>query len=238
MAKLEQTIQGFPEINEVPRSPLLEERLFNWAEELPSGWILDLAAGWGLEAKYLTDHDHPCIAYDASDYLTSHSLADDTEKGDVTKLRYKGDSFAGVMLINSLIFLSPWQRSRMFREVKRVLKRGGHFLIISQKNDYNDALLETDSQDEVSDSEWFPQGDDESFGQWTQRIDRLIRKGNKLIETMYVSQPDDIRSQATQAGLSLVSDELLSSDTRFVQEVGGRWRNSREPFIIMDFVKE
>ena len=105
--------------------------------ELPQGCMaLDLATGGGHTAVYLASRGYAVIAADisqamldsASNLATEQGLSIETRLHEAEKLPYSESSFDLVSCRVAAHHFSD--REAFVREVSRVLRRGGHFLLI------------------------------------------------------------------------------------------------------------
>jgi SAM-dependent methyltransferase len=95
--------------------------------------VLDAGCGTGRMSRYLTDRDCRVEGVDLSPGMVA--VARRTQPrlvvtvATLTDLPYADDQFAGVLLWYSTIHTPPHGQTRIFAEVRRVLRPAGHVLI-------------------------------------------------------------------------------------------------------------
>ncbi len=103
------------------------------ADTLPTHTILDLGAGQGIESCALAEIGFQVVSQDVSDQMLAASYYDGPKvTGVAEQLPYRDQSFAGILLKDTLVFLSPDSRDEMLEEAKRVLVTGGGMLVVSE----------------------------------------------------------------------------------------------------------
>lgn len=101
------------------------------------GRVLDLACGVGGFSFLLEDLGFEVVGLDNSNFMLekAREFAKEREsrvkfvEGDARELPFGDNSFEYVLFIDSLVHFEPSDLSRVFREVARVLKPGGKFLL-------------------------------------------------------------------------------------------------------------
>lgn len=101
------------------------------------GKVLDLACGTGGFSFLLEDLGFNVVALDNSDVMLSKAkeFAKDRRskvefvKGDARKLPFEENSFDYVVFIDSLVHFEPRDLNSTFKEVARVLKPSGRFIL-------------------------------------------------------------------------------------------------------------
>ncbi|AFK21892.1 class I SAM-dependent methyltransferase [Pyrococcus sp. ST04] len=101
------------------------------------GKVLDLACGVGGFSFLLEDHGFEVIGLDVSEEMIekAREYAKSRESrvkfivGDATNLPFEDKSFDYVIFIDSLVHFEPIELNRVFKEVRRILKPEGKFLI-------------------------------------------------------------------------------------------------------------
>jgi len=95
--------------------------------------VLDAGCGTGRMSRYLADRGCAVQGVDLSPGMVEMARRDHPDLefavASLTDLPFPDDSFAGVMVWYSAIHTSPQGQARIFAEVARVLRPGGHFLI-------------------------------------------------------------------------------------------------------------
>ena len=125
--KFENNLKYEPQIN-------LMAVIFTWARQLPKseGGIIDLAAGYGIEAQELTHQGVKCYCQDASSRMVDCAVMP-VKVNEAENLGiYPKNHFGGALLKDTLIFLSPQQREKMLDGLNRILISQGSLLIISE----------------------------------------------------------------------------------------------------------
>jgi ubiquinone/menaquinone biosynthesis C-methylase UbiE len=101
------------------------------------GKVLDLACGAGGFSFLLEDLGFKVVGLDNSRFMLDKAREFAKEKeskvrfieGDAKELPFDDNSFDYVLFIDSLVHFKPPELNKVFREVARVLKPGGKFLI-------------------------------------------------------------------------------------------------------------
>lgn len=128
------------ELNNKPNSSedsLTQKIILPWAykiaDTLPNNTILDLAAGQGIESRILSEAGFDVISQDASSEMLGASYYDGPKVVAIAEqLPYQDASFAGILLKDALVFMSPESRDEMLDEAMRVLVPGGRMLVASE----------------------------------------------------------------------------------------------------------
>jgi SAM-dependent methyltransferase len=107
-----------------------------FAEVVTSGKnprVLDAGCGAGRMSRYLAERGCLVDGVDLSPAMVAMAQRDHHDLaftvGSLTDLPYADDQFAGVMLWYSIIHTPPVGLARVFAEVSRVLRPGGHVLV-------------------------------------------------------------------------------------------------------------
>lgn len=102
------------------------------------GRVLDLACGVGGFSFLLEDHGFEVVGVDSSEFMLARAKEYAREKAskvefikaDAEKLPFEEESFDYVLFIgDSVVHFSPAKLKRVFREINRILKPGGRFII-------------------------------------------------------------------------------------------------------------
>ena len=105
---------------------------------MPSkGRVLDLACGAGGFSFLLEDLGFQVVGLDSSEAMLERAreFARDKRskvefvKGDARELPFEDSSFDYVLFIDSLVHFEPAELNRVFKEITRVLKPGGKFIL-------------------------------------------------------------------------------------------------------------
>jgi SAM-dependent methyltransferase len=120
--------------DELPGKPLDRALLSCLAEQTGSGVpVADLGCGPGHVAAWLTDLGVDAIGIDRSREMIGVGRARypqvEFREGDLLKLPAADGEFAGAVAFYSIIHLDPGEVRQAFREVQRVLRAGGLFLV-------------------------------------------------------------------------------------------------------------
>jgi len=194
-----------------------------WLRRLPesTGGVLDLAAGQGIEAQFISEQGVPCTTIEPSAFLRKNSYYRHIKKGSVATLDFPPNSFGGVLLKDALIFISPNDREKMMSSVRRLLVGGGSFLIISELNStLRIRYLPNGSQ--------YPQS--ETYARkkvkdhWQEAIAETAKSG-KIYGTEYEATVEGIMRLAQQYGFNISAYEYsvahpIAQENRWVQKTG------------------
>lgn len=212
-----------------------DEREFNylmldWAKRQPVSPLgfIDVAAGWGVEARTLAINGFPCIAQDSDTKTVETSLHTDSKLGKAEQLDYKDNSFSGILNKSVWIFLSPEQRESFLKESQRTLVNGGSVLIQSEKSDIHRARYLPKTSDIA---QCLPSFDFKKYGErcdeeWRMGVEQLREQGNEIFQIEYSCLVRDIKNLAKQADLAVVNlieygfDHPLSRQNRCVKQAG------------------
>ncbi|MFA4701771.1 class I SAM-dependent methyltransferase [Pyrococcus kukulkanii] len=101
------------------------------------GRVLDLACGVGGFSFLLEDHGFEVIGIDISEDMIARAkrYAQERESkvefilGDAKNLPFNDREFDYVIFIDSLVHFTPLELNQVFKEVRRVLRPGGKFII-------------------------------------------------------------------------------------------------------------
>ncbi|MFA4646955.1 class I SAM-dependent methyltransferase [Pyrococcus kukulkanii] len=101
------------------------------------GKVLDLACGVGGFSFLLEDHGFEVIGIDISEDMIARAkrYAQERESkvefilGDAKNLPFNDREFDYVIFIDSLVHFTPLELNQVFKEVRRVLRPGGKFII-------------------------------------------------------------------------------------------------------------
>jgi len=128
------------------------------------GRVLDLACGVGGFSFLLEEMGHEVVGLDISDFLLEKARAyrdtRDSEvefvKGDARKLPFEGGTFDYVVFLgNSIVHFTPLELNQVFKEVRRVLKPHGLFLL--HYNDMRELLPILEGSEVIADGYWVSQ---------------------------------------------------------------------------------
>jgi SAM-dependent methyltransferase len=97
------------------------------------GRVLDAGCGAGRMSRYLTERGCRVEGVDLSPGMVAMARRDHPDLvfvvGSLTDLPYRDGTFAGVLVWYSIIHTPPAGQARLFAEVARVLRPGGHVLV-------------------------------------------------------------------------------------------------------------
>ncbi len=95
--------------------------------------VLDAGCGAGRMSRYLTDRGCRVVGADLSPGMVAMARRDHPDLvfavASLADLPYADDQFAGVLVWYSIIHTPPAGHARIFAEVSRVLRPGGHALV-------------------------------------------------------------------------------------------------------------
>lgn len=95
--------------------------------------VLDAGCGAGRMSRYLAGRDVAVEGVDLSPGMVARARRDHPDitfsVGSIADLPYRAGSFDGVMLWYSTIHTPPPDQPRIYQEVRRVLRPGGHLLV-------------------------------------------------------------------------------------------------------------
>ena len=102
-------------------------------ENINKGKLIDLGCGPGQTTKFIADQElTEIIGIDISEEMINVARSVNPhlhfETGDILKLEYPDKTFGSAVAFYSIVHFDHEEISRMFKEVKRVLKEDGQFL--------------------------------------------------------------------------------------------------------------
>lgn len=212
-----------PDTSEVS---LTQKIILPWAHKLadtiPNNTILDLAAGQGIESRTLSEAGFDVISQDVSSEMLAASYYDGPKViGIAEKLPYRDASFAGILLKDALVFLSPESRDEMLSEAKRVLVTGGKMLVISESTYMR--VWKQDHPNTLAYKDTYPTNDN-----W----EALYADARSAYDHSFVFAADvaDFSRQAYLHGLkvNIKADYTFQSD-HYVEK---RWRGATGGFAV------
>lgn len=113
---------------------LTHELLVSWALTTPKPhFILDPAAGYGTDVHSLQLEGINAIGQDGSDSMVAHAVTPIQQRLIEDLSLYDSESFSGILLKDTLAFLSPHQREHFFQNAASILRPNGSVLILSEK---------------------------------------------------------------------------------------------------------
>lgn len=147
-------------------SPEYQKRLQELGPYLTSilstrGRVLDLACGVGGFSFLLEDLGHEVVGLDISEFLIERAKTYAQERGskvefvrgDARRLPFEDGSFDYVVFLgNSVVHFEPSELNQVFKEVKRVLRPNGLFVI--QYNDMREVLPLLERSEVIADGYW------------------------------------------------------------------------------------
>jgi ubiquinone/menaquinone biosynthesis C-methylase UbiE len=120
--------------DEHQKKPKDREILFRFSKELGNGKpVWDLGCGPGQTTKYLKDLGVEISGLDLSEIMLEQAREAhpdiEFKRGSILELDFENNSIAGVVAFYAIVHFSRKQVEKAFREVFRVLKPGGRFLL-------------------------------------------------------------------------------------------------------------
>ncbi len=194
-----------------------------WLRRLPTSpsGVLDLAAGQGIEAQFISEQGMSCTAIEPSAFLRKNSYYRHIKNGSVATLDFPQNSFGGVLLKDALIFIPPDDREKMMSSVRRLLVGGGSFLIISEQNStLRIRYVPNGSQYPQSEAyDWESVKD-----HWQEAIAETAKSG-KIYGIEYVATVECVMRLAQQYGFNVSAYEYsvahqIAQENRWVQKAG------------------
>ncbi|AIF70061.1 hypothetical protein PAP_08365 [Palaeococcus pacificus DY20341] len=125
------------------------------------GRVLDLACGVGGFSFFFEELGHEVVGLDISDFLLEKAKRYAKEKnskvefvkGDARELPFKDESFDYVVFLgNSIVHFTPTELNQVFKEIKRVLKHWGQFIL--NYNDMRAVLPLLERSEVIADGYW------------------------------------------------------------------------------------
>lgn len=134
MARIEKLVVNSPLFTFLHRD-VAQKRLLSLARQPVEGPLLEIGCGQGATTEGLLSR-LPGVSVVATDYdpeevaLAERRLAGraKVERADATHLLYEDGAFATVVEMNALHHIPAWPQA--LREIRRVLKPGGQFLLM------------------------------------------------------------------------------------------------------------
>lgn len=218
-----QAFEHNPEFHDNEIGKVTQEILIKWADSLPKVNlpVIDVAAGMGIEASFLEKHGVTTIAQDPSEeYLEKSYVPHNHRIGIAEELPDAAESVRGILCKDSIMFLSPAQREKVFAEAQRVLIPGGSFLLITEYTTAHRAKY-------VPNNSQYPQtltsaDFGNSYERFVQELDRM-KDSNQFFSIQYKCEPSDFIEPAEAVGLTCTKNELhdykseLAKENRWVQ---------------------
>lgn len=187
---------------------LTKELLVSWAFTTPEPhFILDPAAGYGTDVLSLQSEGINAIGQDGSDSMIAHAVTP-IQRGLIEDLSsYQSESFSGILLKDTLAFLSPHQRELFFQHASSILRPNGSVLILSEK------FLHYWAFD--IDGNWEIQTGD--FNAWSAYVEQKSLNSREVIYN-FRCDPTDLNALANSYGFT--HKRTMEYDRRdpFVQE--------------------
>jgi len=155
------TIEGSPGVREKDIYPILN----TWIEEIAAQEILDLGCGQGVCSEKINLAGKRYTGLEPSPFLLARARelysADGRrfEQGNVYQMPFPNEAFDSVFSIAVWHLLSDLQKATC--ELSRVLKSGGHFLIIAANPDAQAAWIQSSTSAKSSDILYFHSIDDQ-----------------------------------------------------------------------------
>ena len=227
MIEIDQPQENFSRNLNYEPQPRLMQIMLQWIRGLPQEPtnIVDLAAGYGIEAQELTRQGIACICQDASAAMIENAVIP-IQYGQVEALNYPMAAFRGALLKDTLIFLSPQQRSMMMCGLKRILSPQGSLLVVSETA----PLYIIQYFNQLGDSDYCRYPD---FTSMKEKYLQLIAEGSIIKRLIYQTQPTQLMELARQHGFTYQSIVSYTANDTLVAE--NRW--TKNPGFIAQLTK-
>lgn len=195
--------------------------LDEWVRSLPEGVVLDLAAGQGIESRYIADaHNRKVVAYDISDNLRKQSVYS-VNRGDIFALNYGSRTYAGALIKDAWVFFDPNKRATLLEKLYNGLCTGGSVLIMSQWSDTRAHVIPPESD--------YPQkyllSDYSSVSDWIFVLAKEKAGGGKVIAIEYEVSEQTFSEEANGAGFSL---EIVEYRMGSALSMENRWKQVQQ----------
>lgn len=199
-----------------------EHVLGPWLKHIPKPpqTIIDLAAGYGIEAAQIEAAGHPCIALDLSiDVLSKKVDLGRRIVADIGMLPLAPNSVGGVLIKDAIVFLSPEQRQKAFDSLSKSLVSEGSILVASQLSD----CLRVRYVPKESNLPQYETFRDASG--WEEKLAEVSEEGT-IFAVEFPSRPDDLLSIAQQCEFGIMGLESydlfsgLAEDNRWLKRSG------------------
>lgn len=197
-------------------SPALAAKLLSWAQSLPDSPhpLLDIAAGQGVEAAFLSANGYPTIAQDPSELYKDNAYHDVFRMGVADHLPDENESIRGIICKDVWLFLSPRQRMKALTEAYRVLVLGGSMLIISEATAQHRAHYipkgskypQRFSNPEMTDADFY------------KHVESMSKNGDDVFTIDYKSTPDSVVNSAVECGFGVESVTSFSLKSELAQQ--------------------
>lgn len=202
--------------------PELMKLVFNWVGGLPAAPVpvIDLAAGYGIEARELALKGIVCTCQDA-DWAMIQNAVSKVGYGKAEELEgHPENHFGGALLKDTWVCLSPNQRQKMLQSLKRILVPGGSLLISSEIQttfviSFSPGILL------VSDNHYYSC---QTLSELEVYYSQLHEAKDFIQSIAYKSTVDDTRAIATKSGFNFQllkqygESDPLSYESRWFQE--------------------
>ncbi len=221
-AELNQPQTDFSLCLDYKPQPELMKLIFNWVKDLPAApvTIIDLAGGYGIEAKELALKGIVCASQDASWSMINGAVSK-VNYGCAEELDgYPEGNFGGALLKDAWVFLSPSQRQKMLQGLQRILVPGGSLLIASEvKDSFRISYLSRNSQGVSRESLTC-----QSLAELETNFFQLAKNKDACIQTIfYTSTAADTKAYAERLGFSCKI--LAEYNTSNIMARENRWSN-------------
>lgn len=220
--------------------PAIADMLAQWTRSLPpsEGGIIDLSAGPGSDIASLHALGFQVVAQDADPVMVTQSkIPSNTRLGDVTRLPDPDTYFSGAICKDTLVFLSPWQRTQMFYEVHRTLVPSGRLWVLSEVSGENCAYIKSDRKiySFIDISLRVAQDSRETYEEWIQKVKHKCGKRGIIDTIHYAVDPAEFCQLGTQTGFRVVSYTRHESHSAIARQ--NRWSRGGIAYDLFEFEK-
>lgn len=199
----------------------IDQVIVPWQGALPKEphRVLDICTGPGLEAVALKSLGWTPVVVDLSLSVLTTSLVADRALADAAALPFPAAQFAGVLMKDAWVFLSPEEKALAMEGLSRTLVPGGSAVIASQRSD---ALriysVPGGSQFPIRETFLTEEG-------WQERLAHEQHQG-RVFNLEFVSLPDPTIELARRNGLTPMAllnysvESPLAADNRWLAASG------------------
>ncbi len=223
--KKHKELDSWYELSSNDVGPETQNILMEWLSVLPSSshGILDMAAGQGYEARFMSKLGHRVTAYDGSRNMIRGSVYP-VNQADMTNIKLPRASHEGILVKDVWVFLTDEERCRSLDIFYNALVRGGSVLIMSQYSDTRAHILSNESSFpfKVIRSD-FPSDDD-----WMRYVESSTNNGGEILSIEYKTDSESFDYESARAGFSL---DLTAFPFNSAYSAENRWISGRNQWV-------